>query len=48
MELKNPGAFLVRAEQDCTVYCPICHKTLEVKAGGVIPRCCGRPMEVQK
>ena len=43
---KSPFAELVkRAQEDCQVYCPICHKILEVKAGEVIPRCCGRVME---
>ena len=46
MELKGFGSFVVRAEEDCQVYCPICHKVLDVKAGEVIPRCCGKPMEV--
>ncbi len=46
MELKNLQIPVVRAEKDCTVYCPICHKTLEVKAGEPIVRCCGKLMEV--
>ena len=46
MELKTGQIFVVRAEKDCQVYCPICHKLLDVKAGEVIPRCCGKPMEV--
>lgn len=46
MELKEGLFPVVRAEKDCTVYCPICHKTLEIKAGAVIPRCCGKVMEV--
>ena len=42
----NPFAALVkRAEKECDVYCPICHKVLHVYAGEVIPRCCGKPME---
>ena len=39
---------VVRAEKDVTVYCPICRKVLVVKAGEVIPRCCGKLMEVQE
>ncbi len=39
---------VVRAEKECDVYCPICHKILHVEAGQVIPRCCGKPMEVQE
>ena len=45
MELKEGLIPVERAEKDCVVYCPICHKTLEVKAGEVIPRCCGKGME---
>ncbi len=48
MELKEGLLGVVRAEEDCRVYCPICHKVLERKAGEVIPRCCGKPMEVLK
>ena len=48
MELKSGLGFVVRAEKECDVYCPICHKVLHVKAGDVIPRCCGKPMEVMK
>ena len=48
MEAKGFSQLVVRAEKDCTVYCPICRKTLEVKAGQVIPRCCGKPMEEMK
>ena len=48
METKGFSQLVARAEKDCTVYCPICHKILDVKAGEVIPRCCGKPMEVMK
>ena len=45
---RNPFAALVkRAEKECDVYCPICHKVLHLQAGDVIPRCCGKPMEEQ-
>lgn len=37
---------VVKADKECDVYCPICHKTIHVKAGDVIPRCCGKVMEV--
>jgi hypothetical protein len=46
MELKTGLISVVRAEKDCQVYCPICHKLLDVKAGEVIPRCCGKVMEI--
>ena len=45
-ELRFKESLVVRAEKDCQVYCPICHKILEVKAGQPIPRCCGKPMEI--
>ena len=47
MELTDGLISVVRAEEDCDVYCPICHKILHVEAGGVIPRCCGKVMEKQ-
>ena len=46
LELKIKESLVVRAEKDCQVYCPICHKILDVKEGQPIPRCCGKPMEV--
>lgn len=46
MEPKGFAQLVVRAEKDGTVYCPICHKTLDVKAGEAIPRCCGKLMEI--
>ena len=46
METKGFSQLVVRAEKDCTVYCPICHKLLHVQAGQVIPLCCGKRMEV--
>ena len=45
-ELKSGLGTVVRAEKECDVYCPVCHKVLHVKEGEVIPRCCGRVMEV--
>ena len=45
-ELKSGLADLVRAEKECDVYCPICHKVLHVMPGDVIKRCCGKTMEV--
>lgn len=46
MELKSGLISVVRAEKECDVYCPICHKILHVEEGQVIPRCCGKPMQV--
>ena len=45
-ELTNGLGLVVRAEKECDVYCPICHKVLHVEEGAVIPRCCGKLMEV--
>ena len=45
-ELKSTFNTVVRAEKECDVYCPICHKLLHVEAGQIIPRCCGKVMEV--
>ena len=46
MELKSGLISVVRAEKECDVYCPICHKLLHVKEGDVISRCCGKPMQI--
>ena len=46
MELKEGLIAVVRAEKDCKVYCPICHKLLALHKGDPIPRCCGKLMEV--
>lgn len=45
-ELKSGLTSVVRAEKECDVYCAVCHKLLHVEAGQVIPRCCGRVMQV--
>lgn len=45
-ELKFSQPTVIRAEKECDIYCPICHKLLHVEAGQVIPRCCGKPMQV--
>lgn len=45
-ELKNNSPWVIRAEKECDIYCPICHKLLHVQPGDVIPRCCGKPMQV--
>ena len=43
--LFNSGLIpVVRAEKECDVYCPICHKVLHLEEGQVIPRCCGKTM----
>ena len=45
-ELKSGFGTVVYAEKECDIYCPICHKMLHVLPGQVIPRCCGKPMQV--
>ena len=45
-ELKSGLIPVIRAEKECDVYCPVCRKLLHVPEGGVIPRCCGRPMQI--
>ena len=44
-ELKSGLIPVVKAEQECDVYCPICRNVIHVQAGQVIPRCCGKPMQ---
>ena len=44
--LKDGLIPVIRAEKECDVYCPICRKLLHVEKGDVIPRCCGKPMQV--
>ena len=44
-ELTSGLGMVIRAEKECDVYCPICHKVLHVLEGEVIPRCCGKVME---
>ena len=48
MELKDGLIPVVKAEAESDVYCPICHKVLHLEEGQVIPRCCGKPMQVQE
>lgn len=36
----------IRAPYDTDVYCATCNKTVHVKAGEVVPFCCGRLMEI--
>ena len=43
-EMKETPA--VRAPYDTDVYCVTCNKTVSVKAGELIPSCCGRLMEI--
>jgi len=36
----------VRVEHDTQVYCKTCNKLLYLKAGEVIPLCCGKMMDI--
>lgn len=36
----------IRAPYDTDVYCVTCNKTQHIKAGEVVPFCCGRLMEI--
>ena len=36
----------IRAPSDTDVYCVTCNKTVHVKAGVVVPFCCGKLMEI--
>ena len=36
----------IRAPYDTDVYCVPCNKPIHVKAGEVVPTCCGRLMEI--
>ena len=36
----------IRAPYDTDVYCVTCNKTVQVKAGEVVPFCCGKLMEI--
>ena len=36
----------IRAPYDTDVYCVTCNKTQHIKAGKVVPFCCGRLMEI--
>jgi len=38
----------VRAKTDCTVICTICGRVQDLKAGDVIPYCCGKLMEIDE
>ena len=46
MELKEGLIDLVKADREGDVYCPICHKILHAEEGQVIPRCCGKVMQM--
>ena len=36
----------IRAPYDTDVYCVTCNKTVHIKAGEVVPFCCGKLMEI--
>lgn len=46
LELEDSTFVEVRVERDEQVYCSICNKLQSLKAGDVIPICCGKMMTV--
>ena len=44
VKLYSPPVLLAEKEGDA--YCPICRKLLHAKKGQIIPRCCGKQMQV--
>jgi len=47
MEKKqNTAQIPAVAEKLSLAYCPICRKLLHVEKGQVIPRCCGKTMQI--
>jgi hypothetical protein len=45
-ELKSGLIPVVHAEKECDAYCPICRKLLHLEPGQIVPRCCGKPMQI--
>ena len=45
-QLEKDAVPEIRAPYDTDVYCVTCNKTVHVKAGEVVPFCCGRLMEI--
>lgn len=39
------GLAVTRAPREMEFYCPICGKVRRLRAGEIVPRCCGREME---
>lgn len=46
IESESSSFVEVRVEKDESVYCKTCNKLLNLKAGEVIPLCCGSMMEI--
>ena len=46
LELEEGSFVEVKAKHDLQVYCKTCNKLLNLKAGEVIPICCGKMMEI--
>lgn len=45
-ETEKNGIPEIRAPYDTDVYCVTCRKTVHIKAGEVVPFCCGRRMKI--
>ena len=39
------GLSVSRAPRELDYYCPVCGKVRRLRAGEIVPRCCGREME---
>ena len=43
----NDSSFVeVKVESDASVYCRTCNKLMNLKAGDIIPLCCGKYMDI--
>ena len=45
-QLEKDAVPEIRAPYDTDVYCITCNETIHVKAGEVVPFCCGKLMEI--
>ena len=43
---KDQSFVEVRIDRDSDAYCKTCNKVLKLKAGDVIPLCCGKSMDI--
>jgi len=46
LEPQDSSFVEIKAEDDAQVYCRTCNKLLSLKAGEVIPICCGKMMSI--
>lgn len=43
---KGPVTTEVRVQSDCKAYCKTCNNLIDLKAGDVLPLCCGHLMDI--